>query len=187
MSLRSIALKAARAVTPRISEPSSALAASCSRPSPSLSTRRFSTGHVSQEHATTATAPAPVAPAVTLTPAKIKPESKKSPLKPLPPLPQASSYPCPVITQDELIQYLVPLYERQWRVVILNHVAGLQRKVRLLKYKDVLEFVNELSQYAISEIVRSLHLLSRTRPTAHDQAHSVCSTTLTSHSATARS
>ncbi|KZV93403.1 transcriptional coactivator/pterin dehydratase [Exidia glandulosa HHB12029] len=73
------------------------------------------------------------------------------PLKPLPSLPPAPPYPCPLITQEELDEYLIPLYDHDWRVAVKDNLFGLQRRINITKYKFVLEFVNELAEYAKAE------------------------------------
>lgn len=72
-------------------------------------------------------------------------------------------YPAPLITQDELTQYLVPLYEREWRVAVQHGSTCLHRRIRLNKYKDVMDFATELAQCATSESVRRVRSRRRAR------------------------
>lgn len=89
------------------------------------------------------------------------PPSKSPSIVTLPELPEAPKYPCPHLTDEEVAQYLIPLYERSWylgaRMIKWNGELRiplvLAKKMDFLTYNDALCYLNELSAVVREENV----------------------------------
>ncbi|TDL26103.1 hypothetical protein BD410DRAFT_836770 [Rickenella mellea] len=86
---------------------------------------------------------------------KLRYQKEYGQYEPLPALPKAPPYPCPLLTQDELDTYLVPLYSRKWGITTLEkrnedasrfHVRQLAAMFNFESDVDVKEFVTSISE-----------------------------------------
>ncbi|KAH8107725.1 hypothetical protein BXZ70DRAFT_912325 [Cristinia sonorae] len=77
----------------------------------------------------------------------------------LPPLPKAPKYPCPHLTDEEVVQYLEPLYNLSWYLGVramkwngqIRIPLVLAKKMDFLTFDDALKFTNELSEIVKTE------------------------------------
>lgn len=82
----------------------------------------------------------------------------------LPELPNAPKYPCPHLSDEEVAQYLEPLYQKSWYIGLrvskwnrqLRTPLVLAKKMDFLTFDDALKYADQLSQVVRAENVRHL-------------------------------
>lgn len=81
-------------------------------------------------------------------------------LAPLPELPEVKPYPTPLLTHEDYLKYIKPLYLRGWHVTYKgkDKVPALARTLRFKAYLHLVNFFNDVSQHARTEGVSRVAL-----------------------------